>query len=86
MKTTWRDEDLGSALRELDVPDHGARFYAELDRLLDDRVAAASRPRRQRFRIAVPAAVLMVVAVGGAIAVAIVRRRRRRSFRATGHY
>jgi hypothetical protein len=58
-----RDERLGIALRELDVPAHRAGFAQELRRRLEE-------PRRSRVRrLAIPAA---VAAVAGAVAALVV--------------
>lgn len=67
--TAYRDLELGTALRELDVPDHGPAFFDDLER----RLAAepARRPtRRPRLRwglrlASVAAAVGVVAAVVG---------------------
>ena len=63
---TTRDERLGAALRELDVPEHRPEFHRELRRLLD----AEQRARRVRRRflpigaVAAAAAAIAVVAIG----------------------
>ena len=63
----YRDEELGAALRELDVPDHAAAFHRELRRgLADVRV-----PGRRRFRVDWKVA-LAAAAVAGVVAVAVV--------------
>jgi hypothetical protein len=62
---TYRDEQLGAALRELDVPEHGPGFFDELDRRLAGRRVApprhAGRRGRRGVRIAAAAAVGAVV-------------------------
>ncbi|HEY1317178.1 MAG TPA: hypothetical protein VGF10_08180 [Gaiella sp.] len=63
--TTYRDPELGTALRELDVPDHSAAFFADLERQLA--AEPARRPTRRLrlrwgFRIAAVAASVGVVA------------------------
>ena len=63
--TAYRDLELGSALRALDVPDHAALFFDDLERLLE--TEAARRPTwrpqdRWGVRIAAVAAALAVVA------------------------
>jgi hypothetical protein len=60
--TALRDDELGAALRELEVPEHGAGFDAELERLL-----ATPRPRRRRWVPALAAAVALLVAAGVAL-------------------
>lgn len=61
-----RDERLGAALRELDVPEHRPEFHRELRRLLD----AEQRGRRVRRRflpvgaLAAAVAAIAVVAIG----------------------
>lgn len=63
--TAYRDHELGSALRELDVPDHGPMFFDDLERLLENEAARrpTRRPRlRWGVRIAAVAAALAVVA------------------------
>lgn len=55
--TEIRDRELGAALRELDVPEHGAEFDAELQRRLEQR-----RPRRRAWMLAAAAAFAVLVA------------------------
>jgi hypothetical protein len=46
--THYRDEELGAALRELDVPEHRPGFHAELHRrLAEARLESAGVPRRE---------------------------------------
>lgn len=46
---TYRDDELGAALRELDVPAHGPEFYTELHyRLADERALRLVDARRRR--------------------------------------
>jgi hypothetical protein len=64
--TSYRDEEVGAALRELDVPEHGATFYRELRGRLDAEGAAVKRRRRLRWGLtagaaAAAAAVLLVI-------------------------
>jgi hypothetical protein len=63
---TYRDEQLGSALRELDVPEHRAGFHAELEGLLDDVPPTAPSSTPRRFPVALPVAVaaIAVLALG----------------------
>jgi hypothetical protein len=71
--TDYRDDELGAALRELEVPEHRPNFHAELHRrLADERVARATAARRSRrrptllrwgLRVAVVAAVVAIVLV-----------------------
>jgi hypothetical protein len=70
--TNSRDEKLGVALRELDVPEHDPRFWVELaSRLAEERPAAVPRRlrrvhlRRLRFSLG-------VAAVAAATAIAVV--------------
>ena len=41
--TMYRDEQLGAALRELGIPEHGPSFFDELDRRLTRRPTAPAR-------------------------------------------
>lgn len=64
-----RDEELGAALRELDVPEHAPGFHAELRRRLEaerrDRLAAIRRTRvRWGLRVAAVVVAAAVVLVG----------------------
>jgi hypothetical protein len=63
-----RDEELGALLRELDAPEHGARFHAELRRQLDAERSGAVRRTRLRWGVRVGAlaavAAIAVVAIG----------------------
>jgi outer membrane lipoprotein-sorting protein len=72
--TNYRDDELGAALRELEVPEHRPSFHAELHRrLADERFARAAvegrsprvRPMRLRWglRVAILVAVVAVVVV-----------------------
>jgi hypothetical protein len=71
--SVYRDEKLGAALRELEVPEHRPGFYGELRRrLADERAARATdsrrRPRRRTgirwgLRVAAVAAVVAIVVV-----------------------
>jgi hypothetical protein len=67
-----RDEELGAALRELEVPEHRPGFYAELHRqLAEERLASLDATRRERrarrtrvrwgLRVAAVAAVTAIV-------------------------
>ena len=69
--TPPRDDELGSRLRELDVPEHQAAFYTELRGLLAaERPAIARGSRRQRsLRTAAVAAVAVAVVIAGAVGV-----------------
>jgi hypothetical protein len=66
-----RDDDLGAALRQLEVPAHGADFYPRLrDRLIEEAAnpsAPSGRPphqwRRPLYLVATAAAVVLVVLV-----------------------
>jgi hypothetical protein len=60
--TALRDDELGAALRALEVPEHRPGFDAELERLL-----AAPRPRRGRWLPALAAAAALLVAAGVAL-------------------
>jgi hypothetical protein len=54
---TSRDERLGAALRELDVPEHRPEFHRELRRLVDaERRARRGRRRKRRHGEAAAAA------------------------------
>jgi hypothetical protein len=55
----YRDEELGAALRELDVPEHAPGFFGRFER----RAPAPRRPRRWSVAVAVAAAIAAVVAV-----------------------
>lgn len=55
--TEIRDQELGAALRELDVPEHGAEFDAALRRRLQER-----EPRRRVWVLAAAAAVAVLAA------------------------
>jgi hypothetical protein len=59
--TTTRDEKLGRALRELDVPDHGPEFEAALVRRLE------KPPRRRGWVPALAAALVLLLAAGAAL-------------------
>jgi hypothetical protein len=48
--TYYRDEELGAALRELEVPEHRPGFYAELDRRLAEESVARIADARRRLR------------------------------------
>ena len=68
-RETHRDHELGAALRELDVPEHGPEFYAELHtRLAEQRVARIDdrrrRARARRSRVRWGARAALVAAVG----------------------
>jgi hypothetical protein len=69
--TMYRDERLGAALRELDVPEHGPAFFDELDRrLAGHRVAPARSARRRRRRgLRIAAAVAVGAVAIGVLAV-----------------
>ena len=55
MSTTFRDEELGAALRQLEVPEHRPEFHAELRRLL-------AREHAWRLEVkAVPSAIARVL-------------------------
>jgi hypothetical protein len=73
---THRDEELGAALRELEVPDHRPSFYVDLHhRLAEERLASLAvirrrrRASRTRLRWGLRAAALAVV--GAIVLVAI---------------
>jgi hypothetical protein len=75
---TCRDEELGAALHELEVPEHRASFYAELDqRLAEERLAPlpatrdGRRLRRTRLRWGLRAAALAVIATIVLVAIGI---------------
>jgi hypothetical protein len=75
---THRDEELGAALRELEVPEHRASFYADLHhRLAEERFAPPTRtprrrqPRRTRLRWGFRVAALAVVAAIVLVAIGI---------------
>src|ERR687892_686805 len=68
-RETYRDHELGAALRELEVPEHRPEFYAELyTRLAEQRVAQIDyrrrRARTRRSRVRWGARVALVAAVG----------------------
>lgn len=60
--TVLRDDELGHALRELEVPEHRAGFDAELERLL-----SAPRQGRRRWVPALAAAAALAIAAGVAL-------------------
>jgi outer membrane lipoprotein-sorting protein len=71
---THRDEELGAALRELEVPEHRASFYSDLHhRLAEERLESLTRTRHRRqarrtrlrwgFRVAALAVVAAIVLV-----------------------
>jgi hypothetical protein len=75
---THRDEELGAALRELEVPEHRPSFYAELHhRLAEDRLESSAtarrrqRARRTRLRWGFRVAALVVVAAIVLVAIGI---------------
>lgn len=75
MNGGFRDELLGQALRDLDVPEHGPAFYMELaERLADERRASAlarrGRSRERRLRVRWGGRVL--VGIAAAVAAAVV--------------
>jgi hypothetical protein len=64
--TTYRDEELGAALRALEVPEHRPEFERELRRrLAEERLAGggAQRSSRRRLRVRVPGRRLAIAAV-----------------------
>jgi hypothetical protein len=61
--TALRDDELGAALRALEVPEHGADFDAELERLL----ATPRARRRARWVPVLAAVVALLVAAGVAL-------------------
>jgi hypothetical protein len=64
----YRDEGLGSALRELDVPEHRPGFHDELRRLLaEERIVRPSPQRTQRRRFNRRVAIALVAAGAAAI-------------------
>jgi len=65
---TDRDDMLGAALRELDVPDHRPQFERELRRLFEEE----RRPRQHGVGLRLPATGLAVVAVAAALIVLLV--------------
>jgi hypothetical protein len=65
--TNDRDEELGAALRELDVPEHTAAFHRELRRRFDEDPVAVPGRFRPNWKIALAAAAAVAV-----IAIAIV--------------
>jgi hypothetical protein len=79
--TGYRDEELGAALRELEVPEHAPAFFAELDRRLA-RSRGASAPgrwprvRRRRVRWGLRLAAAAVVAAVAAAALAVLASER----------
>jgi hypothetical protein len=77
---TYRDEELGAALRGLHVPEHRPEFYAELhQRLADERVARIAevrrraRTRRARVRWGSRAALVAAVAALAFVTLDIIR-------------
>jgi outer membrane lipoprotein-sorting protein len=66
----FRDEELGTALRELDVPGHAPGFYRELERRLAAERRTVRRGRRARLRwgagvgLAAAVAAALVLAIG----------------------
>jgi hypothetical protein len=78
-----RDEQLGAALRELEVPEHGISFYATLERhLAEERAASlalgrrARRASRTRLRWGLRVAALAVVVAIVLVAIGIPRTER----------
>jgi hypothetical protein len=78
-----RDEELGAALRELEVPEHGPGFHAELHRrLAEERTASLGAARRSRrtdrtwLRWAVRMAAVAAVAAIVLVAIGIPRTER----------
>jgi hypothetical protein len=73
-RTTYRDEELGAALRQLEVPEHTLDFHARLhQRLAEERLAArAERRRRRNARRAAVRWAVRVAAVAAIVAAAVV--------------
>ena len=67
--TPSRDDELGRRLRELDVPEHQAAFYAELKSLLAVAHPAAPRRRRRRWSLSAVAIAAVAIVVAGAIGI-----------------
>jgi outer membrane lipoprotein-sorting protein len=75
--THYRDEELGAALRELEVPEHRPGFDAELRRrLAEERPAPVAPARRARLRWGVRVAAVAAVAAIVFFAVGIPRTER----------
>ncbi len=60
--TSHRDDELGRRLRQLDVPEHGAAFYAELRARLEHEEPVRAGRRRSPWRYAAVAVAAIVVA------------------------
>jgi hypothetical protein len=70
MKRPYRDEELGAALRELEVPEHRPGFHATLgQRLSDERRGRAAARRRARTRWGIRAAAVAAVAAIAAVGI-----------------
>jgi len=70
MKSPYRDEQLGAALRELETPEHGPGFDAALgQRLAEERSARAAARRRTRIRWGVRAAAVAAAAALAAVGI-----------------
>jgi outer membrane lipoprotein-sorting protein len=86
--TEYRDDKLGAALRELEVPEHRPGFHAELHRRLADerlaRATAARRPPRRRTGIRWGLRVAAVAVVAAIVLVAIGIPRTERTPRIAG--
>jgi hypothetical protein len=65
--TTERDDELGAALRALDVPDHRPSFHAELRRGLATERRSTRQRGRRRLVLRVGAAAAVVAGVGLAL-------------------
>jgi hypothetical protein len=68
----YRDEELGAALRELDVPEHRPGFHAELHRRLAEERLASPASRRRRARRTQLRWGLRVAAVAVAAAIVLI--------------
>jgi hypothetical protein len=87
--TYYRDEELGAALRELETPEHGPGFYAELHRrLADERLASLDiirrRRRARRIRVRWALRIAAVAVVAGIVLLAIGIPRTERTPRIAG--
>lgn len=61
---TERDDELGAALRALEVPEHRPSFHSELRRQLDTERGATRRRTRRRLALRLVAAAAVVAGVG----------------------